>query len=312
MVAPKVSVIIPNYNHSKFLRQRMDSVLNQTYRNFEVIILDDCSTDNSKEVIKTYENRPNILPPVHNEKNSGSPFKQWQKGIALATGAWVWVAESDDIADERFLEVMINAIQDQTRVGLAYCDSKIIEGEAVLTETFASRKNKALGTDRWSKNHYAEGLDELENYLLPFGTINNSSAVLFNREILLAANPFDINLTYIGDKYAFTKILAMSNAVYVAESMNYYRASSGLKHADKLIFYFYEQFQVFNWVYRNLKKIDKSKFFKSFYRNTNCSMYRKWNVDKINIFKSLFSINPWLTAKCIVYNLYRPFLELVR
>jgi len=47
-----VSVIIPNYNHSKFLKERIDSVLNQTFQNFEVIILDDCSKDNSKEIIE--------------------------------------------------------------------------------------------------------------------------------------------------------------------------------------------------------------------------------------------------------------------
>ena len=55
-----VSVIIPNYNYARFLKQRIDSVLNQTHRNLEVIILDDCSTDQSKEVIEAYrkEKRP--------------------------------------------------------------------------------------------------------------------------------------------------------------------------------------------------------------------------------------------------------------
>ena len=51
---PQVSVIVPNYNHAPYLRQRLDSIFNQNFQDFEVIILDDCSTDNSKEIIEEY------------------------------------------------------------------------------------------------------------------------------------------------------------------------------------------------------------------------------------------------------------------
>ena len=57
---PFVSVIIPNYNHSDYLDIRINSILNQTYTNYELIILDDCSTDNSKEVIGKYANNPHV------------------------------------------------------------------------------------------------------------------------------------------------------------------------------------------------------------------------------------------------------------
>ena len=88
-----VSVIIPNYNHAKYLNQRIDSVLNQTYQNFEVIILDDCSPDNSKQVIEAYRGHPKISTIVYNEQNSGTTFKQWDKGLQLAKGEWVWIAD---------------------------------------------------------------------------------------------------------------------------------------------------------------------------------------------------------------------------
>lgn len=93
-----VSVIIPNYCHARFLNQRIDSVLNQTYSDYEVIILDDCSTDNSREIIESYRNHPKISHIVYNEKNSGSTFIQWEKGFELARGEYIWIAESDDVA----------------------------------------------------------------------------------------------------------------------------------------------------------------------------------------------------------------------
>ena len=76
-MTPLISVIIPNYNHARYLEQRLDSVFNQTYPNFEVIILDDHSTDNSLEIINRYKDDPNLSQIIINDTNSGSVFKQW-------------------------------------------------------------------------------------------------------------------------------------------------------------------------------------------------------------------------------------------
>jgi glycosyltransferase involved in cell wall biosynthesis len=81
---PILSTIIPNYNHASFLEQRIDIVLNQTCQDFEVIILDDCYTNNSREIIERYRNHPKVSRIVYNEVNSGSTFKQCEKGITLA------------------------------------------------------------------------------------------------------------------------------------------------------------------------------------------------------------------------------------
>src|SRR5258708_2534765 len=97
---PTASVIIPNYNHARYLRKRIDSVVGQTYQNFELILMDDCSTDESRSILSEYVKDPRVRIEL-NEKNSGSTFKQWNKGVALARGQYVWVAESDDYADKR-------------------------------------------------------------------------------------------------------------------------------------------------------------------------------------------------------------------
>lgn len=309
-MSPKVSVIIPNYNHGRYLRQRIDTVLKQTYRNFEIIILDDHSTDDSIAILESYIGSPHVREIILNDRNSGSPFKQWKAGLQKATGEWIWIAESDDYADERFLETMIRAVDKRHNVGLAYCDSKIVNDTEVSQNTFAAKKNKDLNDSRWSKSHYNNGLNEIENYLLPYGTINNTSAVLFKRNILQVADPFDIDLRYIGDKYAFLKVLGMSDVAYVKDSLNYYRNPFTTKHQNKLLNFFYEHFLVFNWVYRNLKQLNRKKFFSGFYANTQSSLVKGWNGHKISIYRKLFYLNPYLLLRNICYNCLRPLTSL--
>ncbi len=77
---PKVSVVIPNYNHAPFLDQRIQSVLAQTYQDFDIIFLDDASTDESQRVFSCYEQDPRIAAHF-NPVTSGTPFRQWNKGM---------------------------------------------------------------------------------------------------------------------------------------------------------------------------------------------------------------------------------------
>src|SRR5215467_1498105 len=103
---PKVSIVVPNYNHARFLPQRLNSILGQTFQDFELILLDDSSTDDSRSILSQYTADPRVRIEF-NELNSKSPFKQWNKGVRLARGEYVWIAESDDYADERLLERLV-------------------------------------------------------------------------------------------------------------------------------------------------------------------------------------------------------------
>src|SRR5436190_523139 len=120
---PLVSVVIPNYNHAEYLKQRIDSVLTQTYADIEVIILDDCSTDNSRAIIESYRGHEKISHIVFNEQNSGNTFQQWDKGIQLTKGEYIWIAESDDWCEITLLETIINGLQQNTDCVLGYCQS---------------------------------------------------------------------------------------------------------------------------------------------------------------------------------------------
>ncbi|MBR4876258.1 MAG: glycosyltransferase family 2 protein, partial [Rhodocyclaceae bacterium] len=126
---PKVSVIVPNYNHAPYLRQRLDSIYQQTYQNMEVILLDDCSSDASVEILMEYAQRfPDRTICRFNDANSGSVFQQWKKGLEVASGELVWIAESDDFCAENFLAEQVRAFQNSA-VRLSFCKTKFVAGE---------------------------------------------------------------------------------------------------------------------------------------------------------------------------------------
>lgn len=77
------SVIVPNNNYAQFLRRHIDSILQQSFTDYELFLLDDASTDDSHVILESYRNNPHVSCIVYNDENSGSPFDQWQKGLSL-------------------------------------------------------------------------------------------------------------------------------------------------------------------------------------------------------------------------------------
>ena len=95
-----VSAIVPNFNHARFLEERLQSIANQSYKPSELIILDDASSDDSRAVIERISRNLDIpVTTSFNDTPSGNVFKQWRKGLSLASGDLIWICESDDFSD---------------------------------------------------------------------------------------------------------------------------------------------------------------------------------------------------------------------
>ena len=101
-----ISIITPVYNASDFLEETINSVLNQTYDNWEMILVDDCSTDNSREIIKKLSQMDDRIIPVFSERNEGVA-KSRNKGILKAKGRYIAFLDSDDIWKENKLKLQI-------------------------------------------------------------------------------------------------------------------------------------------------------------------------------------------------------------
>lgn len=221
---PKVSVIVPNYNHAPFLEQRIDSILNQIFQDFELILLDDVSIDESLEVLDGYITHPKVTHLIVNTKNSGSPFAQWRRGIELALGEYVWIAESDDFAEPEFLEKTVAVLDTNLATSLVYSDSRIVDENGTELGFWGTSKNYHFNTKRWSQDYGSDGLDEILHYLLYRVTINNASAVLFRKKRLLGLD-FDFleKFNNAGDLFTYLSILLKGRINYIARPLNNYR-----------------------------------------------------------------------------------------
>lgn len=218
---PKVSVIVPNYNHAPYLRQRIDSILNQTYQDFELILLDDCSTDNSFEVLESYRANPHVMHIVYNEHNSGSTFCQWDKGIELAKGEWIWIAESDDWADPKFLEIMLNAVSSYPNCGLVYCSSRLIDAAGNVTYSNDLSDSEQINV--------FDGLGFINQKLSLHNNIWNASMMMFRKSLYPNSEKrkFFENMRYCWDWLCYVMLSEQSDVLRVDKVLNNFRQHDG-------------------------------------------------------------------------------------
>jgi glycosyltransferase involved in cell wall biosynthesis len=230
VIVPSVSVILPNYNHSQFLKKRIDSIINQSFQDFEIIILDDCSTDYSKEIIEVYRSNLKVTNIVYNQINSGSTFRQWKKGIELAKGKFIWIAESDDYADEKFLENVVSNIEKHPHAGLIFCNSHIINAEDTIIGNTNDWTQQYAATQKEDKITYFNGYDFCRDHLYLVCRIPNASAVVFRRELVMNNLQWiDQNFKNSGDWKLWLNIALHSDLIWLNKDLNYFR-----KHANNV------------------------------------------------------------------------------
>jgi len=241
---PKVSVIVPNYNHAKYLNQRIDSILTQSYQDFELILLDDCSIDNSRDILDSYKNHSKVRQVVFNDQNSGSTFKQWNKGVELAQGEYIWIAESDDWAEPEFLKTLMHEFEQRPNVGLAYVASKGADGDGNLT--YSNEENDTGEIIVYPSKFYIEKFLSVDN------SIWNASMMMFKRELFPTVEQQQLYSTmkYCGDWFFYLLVAERGfDVLEVKQTLNNFRVhknnvsnnakTSGLTFLEGLDIYSY-------------------------------------------------------------------------
>lgn len=218
MKNPLISVIVPNYCHARYLNTRIDSILNQTYQNFELIILDDCSSDNSREVIESYRDNSHVSQIIYNETNCGNPFIQWEKGIKLAKGELCYIAESDDFCRPELLERLVRKFEEDDEVVLARCNTFFVNDNEEIYEGIRPK-----GYDRIYTGH-----EFIKRFLLVSNGINNAGMALFSREVALAVDKRYQTFKGAGDYMFWVEMSEFGKVANVDEPLNYFRRHEGV------------------------------------------------------------------------------------
>lgn len=286
------SVIIPNYNHARFLKKRIDSVLQQSFTDFEVILLDDNSTDESLDILDSYQDA-RITHRIYNRINSGSTFVQWQKGIELAKYDYIWIAESDDFCNPDMLEVANHILTKEKDVSLYYCDSNLIgENEEPYHNTLQSYTQN-LHPTLWNHDHKINGKTYVKKYLSKKNFIINASAVIFKKAAGKQAVKQIQNFKTSGDWLFYIQILSKSSVYFHASKQNYFRhLSQSTRNYDTL-----EK--------RERRIFEKIKINQFLIENLNYS-----NTEKEEICKSL--VVEWIKFHSIKELFVQSFFEITK
>lgn len=219
---PKVTVILPNYNHQDYIEERIESILNQDFDDFELIILDDASTDKSPEKIRKFLNNTRVKEFVVNDQNSGSTFIQWEKGLQKAQGEYIWIAESDDVADKRFLSELIAILDNHPKIGVAFCPSTWIDEQGT----------KILEPDHEANEELWQGNYLIQNDFLAGNLIYNASSAVFRKNLVNKISFSQINeFKYTGDWLFWVQLVSDVQVKRIGKRLNYFR-----RHANNVSF----------------------------------------------------------------------------
>ena len=292
--SPTISVIIPNYNHASYLDERIQSVLNQTYQNFEVIILDDKSTDNSLEVINKYKDNPHVAKIIVNEQNSGSPFKQWEKGFKLAKGELIWIAESDDSCEKTFLEKLVKEHIEKNNV-VTFCRSQKMDENGLKYDTFQNGLKKG----NWN------GRDFIQRFLGKGNIITNASSVVFNKKDALSVDTQYKSYKGSGDWLFWIELVQNGYISFIDETLNFFR-KHGTNTTEKLYsngLDFLEDKKIFDYLVK--KQLINSHSIKSIKRR-NLVRFTSYPFDNEEIRKKV--LKTWKFSFYERFRLYVSFL----
>lgn len=288
----KVSVVVPNYNHSNYLQRRLESIFDQTFQDFEIIFLDDASTDNSVQLFRNLT-KGHAVTEILNDTNSGSPFIQWNRGVTKATGEYLWFAESDDWADKNLLSELVNVLDSNPGVGIAYCQSNFIDEQDQVIGSNLEFTKDLVNPLLWNNDFIMDGKTFCQKYELFKNPVHNASSALIRKSIWDKVGPADEGMIRCGDWMQVVKLLEVSDIGFVSRHMNYYRNNPATWKPDypQIFKIKLEEYQILSYIKshfnvptdaadRRASQLCREWVGRVIY-NSNCSEYEKFK----NVYK---------------------------
>jgi teichuronic acid biosynthesis glycosyltransferase TuaG len=208
MIPPLVSVVVPTYNRKILLKETIFSILKQTFKNFELIIVSDGSSDGTNEMVsKIKDSRVRLIT----QEKSGQPAKPRNTGIILAKGKYVALCDDDDLWELNKLKIQIERMESNNVIDMCYTNGKIFKDGVIYEELLNRRKV--------FRNHFRE---------LLYGNFIPNSSVLIKKTILDKVGLINVSDIFRGiEDYEFWLRLAYhGNLLYIDQPLIKYRVHS--------------------------------------------------------------------------------------
>lgn len=207
MTNPKVSVLIPAYNYAKYLPEAIESILIQTFEDFEVIIVDNCSTDNTEEIVMEYLQKDKRIQYFKNEENIG-PYRNYNQCLLYASGEYIKFLNADDKFAPTLLEKFVHILENDITISVVTSYRQHFGSKnGILTPPFKGK---------------VESTTAILSSLTKGNWIGEPTTVMFRRENL-NLGLFDISLLTFADQDMWLRHLRVGNLYIINEVLSYFR-----------------------------------------------------------------------------------------
>lgn len=217
----KVSVIMPCYNHAGFIGESIESILNQSYGDLELIIVDDRSIDDSVEIIKEYERADKRVVFRQNSENLGVSNTR-NNAINTSSGEYIAFCDADDVWEKDKLETQIRILSKNPSYGAMHSDSIVID-----------EKGRPTGKRFSTLNHKGSKVSGYLFYALCLRNFINTQTVILKRDCLNGKTPFKEDFKYFEDWICWINIAKDHNFLYVDEPLAKYRVHEKSTRRDR-------------------------------------------------------------------------------
>ena len=276
-----VSILIPNFNYGHYIRKTLESAVNQTYSNIEIIVCDNCSTDNSVEIIKEYENRYSNVKLYVNSENIGTSANA-EKCLLLSKGDYLVFPSSDDYLDINFVGECIKNLKKYPTAAFAITDKFLVNEDNDIIDT----------PSFYEKSFFSKGI--YHNKIMLMTNPFSFSYTLLKRECLL-----DPRINFLKNKTNsawedaeyFFKLGMVYDLVYIKKKLAYYRVHTGSYSRT------YDSFSYIFQHYLHQQKIlelaKKHEYLNQFIEDAS----KRTNHFCVRVIKQLLEINNFQWAK---------------
>lgn len=245
---PKISVCIPNYNYGRYITEAIESVLCQTFEDFELVIVDNCSNDNSIDIIKKFSTSDSRLKCFFNKQNVGMA-NNWNLCLNYARGEYIKILCADDLLMPSYLENTIDAFMNHPSAVMVSCARSI-------TNEYLERIMVLSYSDR---NMVEKGADVIKRCIQGGNLIGEPTATIFKKSA--ASRGFDPNYKHLIDFEMWLHLLETGDYVFIPDELCLFRQhdNQGTKYNFRSLEFVDDEINIYNKYKDRLSFFEKQR-----------------------------------------------------